>query len=685
MDRPPPAAASAFTGIALDANAGALLVVPGGPALMAADFSRQGADLLIQPPGGKPVLIRDYFAAEPSPQLLTDQGARLSTEATHRLAATPEVAPDADSGAPPDVILTPGQPIGQVVALDGAGTVLRANGRRQPLENGEVIYQGDVVETGAGSSIGIVFVDDSTVSMAERGRLLLDQLYFDPTGGSGHMVYTVVRGVFTFVSGRIAAFGREAMTIHTPMASFEISGEGLTAWAAAEMAGNSVTLGPDILAPGARLRIVNAAGSRLLEAPNQTALLESYFVPPPKPTLAPAEEVAKVFGVAAAADLVTDSGGETVVVPAGLGAPRLEDFLDPLRDGFGDGARASETVVARAEQNPAPDAGTDSAPLPSFPVDPSVAVPFGERDEFDPFSFGPPETYDLDLDLLNVDVLELTLPVRRDDEAVVDSAPATATGQRIDGDGANNALYGLDNSADEINGYGGDDYLYGDRPTNFQTSFSRLPELVEAESAVLAAPEFSDAGGNDRLAGGDGADKIWGGGGDDQLSGGAGADSLSGGTGDDALSGGTGADSFVFEGGDAAKAQGTVARIASLGTDNISDFNGSEDGFVLSDKDFAFGGGGGGRTLSVTADGMEYFERLDFSLGNSGSPTDLGGAGDASTGGAMFVIGHSDRPGAELWYTDNQAAASSENSYQVATIDGVTLSDLSAANFTLKD
>jgi hypothetical protein len=80
---------------------------------------------------------------------------------------------------------------------------------------------------------------------------------------------------------------------------------------------------------------------------------------------------------------------------------------------------------------------------------------------------------------------------------------------------------------DTINGLGGNDTLFGD--------------ACNAKSKSLFA---AASGGNDKLNGGDGADKLYGAAGNDTLNGGRGKDKLYGGRGNDKLNGGPGVNSY---------------------------------------------------------------------------------------------------------------------------------------------
>ncbi|MDZ8222531.1 DUF4347 domain-containing protein [Nostoc sp. ChiVER01] len=111
----------------------------------------------------------------------------------------------------------------------------------------------------------------------------------------------------------------------------------------------------------------------------------------------------------------------------------------------------------------------------------------------------------------------------------------------------NNNINGFDNSADVINGQGGDDRIDGKSGNDL----------------------LRGGAGKDTLLGGDGNDTLLGGDGNNSLIGGAGNDMLIGGDFSDTLTGGSGNDQFIY-------------RTLSNG-DTITDFNKSEDKLILTD------------------------------------------------------------------------------------------------------
>ena len=160
----------------LDASAGAEnLVVPGGTMLLVADFTREGPDLLIEGPGGEQVLVQDYFTMENPPALQTSGGAKLDGDLVNRLAGSAS----ANQVASADGASTAGQPIGTVETATGTVTAIRADGTRVTLQQGDSVYQGDVLETSGDGAVGMTFIDDTTFSLGEDGRMVLDELIYD--------------------------------------------------------------------------------------------------------------------------------------------------------------------------------------------------------------------------------------------------------------------------------------------------------------------------------------------------------------------------------------------------------------------------------------------------------------------------------------------------------------------------
>ena len=281
--------------LTLDAAGVTELVVPGGSFLLTAAYVREGPDLVLVGADGTTVVIRDYFALDAPPVLLTEGGARIVPELAEALAGPAAPGEYAQAGA--DEL---DQPIGQVETVAGEATALRLDGTEVVLGEGDSIFQGDVINTGIDAAIGIVFIDDSTFSLGADARMVLDELIFDPLTGDGRSAFSVVQGVFSFVSGEIAGSGPDAMVVNTPVMSIGIRGTRVAGVAAQEGDLNTVTLLSEDGGVVGEIVITNAAGSQVLNVANQSIEAASFFTAPSEPVILTNAQVQNLFGDALA-------------------------------------------------------------------------------------------------------------------------------------------------------------------------------------------------------------------------------------------------------------------------------------------------------------------------------------------------------------------------------------------------
>ena len=292
----------------LDASGATQLVVPGGTFLTSAEYVREGSDLLLIGADGRQVLIRDFFAGEVLPDLISDTGLRISGDLAARLAG-PE-SPGQFAQAQAQAQAGAAQPIGRVETLEGSVTASRVDGTQATLEAGSPIFQGDVLETGAGATVGVIFVDDSTFALDESGRMVIDELVFDPGKSEGSSAFSVVQGAFTFVSGKIASSGPDNMVISTPVATIGVRGT-----VAGGVAGPEGTLNTVTLLSDGEISITNATGTTTLNlGPGQTLQVQSYFTDPGQPIILTTAQINNLLGGAIGATPASP-GGQAAAVP----------------------------------------------------------------------------------------------------------------------------------------------------------------------------------------------------------------------------------------------------------------------------------------------------------------------------------------------------------------------------------
>lgn len=60
-----------------------------------------------------------------------------------------------------------------------------------PAKVGQPVFQGDTIETDADGSVGLVFADNSTFSLADEGRIVIDEMVYDAGSQQGASVFNV--------------------------------------------------------------------------------------------------------------------------------------------------------------------------------------------------------------------------------------------------------------------------------------------------------------------------------------------------------------------------------------------------------------------------------------------------------------------------------------------------------------
>src|SRR6185295_17459012 len=91
---------------------------------------------------------------------------------------------------------------GRIKAASGAVSIVRG-GATLPARAGDLVYQSDVLTTGADGRVGIALHDDTRVSLGPGSEMRVDRFVFAPAEGRMNVAIAFVRGVAAYVSGRI--------------------------------------------------------------------------------------------------------------------------------------------------------------------------------------------------------------------------------------------------------------------------------------------------------------------------------------------------------------------------------------------------------------------------------------------------------------------------------------------------
>lgn len=513
--------------VVVEATGETAVTLPKGFPLADCAFERDGADLVLKAPDGDQVVVQDFFAGETPPMLATAEGAQVPGLLASRLAGSP--APGLSVEAGTDV---GSEPIGTVNTVSGQAFVIRADGSREELDIDTPLYPGDVLETSADGAVGVVLADETTFAMAADGRMVLDEMIFDPETQEGSLSLSVFKGVYTFVSGLVSKTDPDAMVINTPVGSIGIRGT---------QVGLDFSNGKDLTVVMMReadgyvgeVFLRNEGGVLVINQANQVLFVSAFDLMPVILSSLDDEAIVGMF--------------ETTLLHLPLNTGRPNDYSTQESSGGGEVEGFVTEAGAGAEEEPLPpdeiirvaeggytepdEAVEAVVPVPAVALEPAAEETGGDttsdetrRDEPIPateeenLSATPPPDEEPPPEEPPVEELppEEPLPV---EEPPVEEPPEEEPPPEEPPPEEEPPVEEPPPATDDvIEGSGHDDVLHG-------------------------------GAGDDVLHGRGGDDTLYGGAGDDVLKGQGGKDVLAGGSGDDVLIGGGGQDTFVFEAG----------------------------------------------------------------------------------------------------------------------------------------
>ena len=98
--------------------------------------------------------------------------------------------------------------IGKLQKVMGSVTITRANVIVAQPAVGDLVYEGDLIETGIDGLVAIVFVDGTTFRLYDSAHMVLDEFVFSAERSANSALFRVLKGRFSFLSGLVATTGR---------------------------------------------------------------------------------------------------------------------------------------------------------------------------------------------------------------------------------------------------------------------------------------------------------------------------------------------------------------------------------------------------------------------------------------------------------------------------------------------
>jgi hypothetical protein len=112
---------------------------------------------------------------------------------------------------------------GMVKTVKGQVDIVRA-GQTLPVQIGDFVMEGDQINTGSDSSVGITLRDDTLLSAGARSTLIINRFDFNPTTHAGHLDSKIKRGTLAVIDGKIAKAHPEDVQFSTDTITLGVRG-----------------------------------------------------------------------------------------------------------------------------------------------------------------------------------------------------------------------------------------------------------------------------------------------------------------------------------------------------------------------------------------------------------------------------------------------------------------------------
>jgi hypothetical protein len=121
------------------------------------------------------------------------------------------------------VMAADSQVVGVVKTVTGNASLVRGQ-QTIPATTGTKFFLNDTLQTGPDSSLGVIFRDDSVLSLGSNSRVVVDQFLFAPAEGKLGFLIKIMHGTIAYLSGVIGRLSPSTATFTTPVATIGIRG-----------------------------------------------------------------------------------------------------------------------------------------------------------------------------------------------------------------------------------------------------------------------------------------------------------------------------------------------------------------------------------------------------------------------------------------------------------------------------
>lgn len=110
------------------------------------------------------------------------------------------------------------------VKTSKANAFIQRGDERIVADIGTMVQRNDILETDDTGAMGVIFDDDTTISVGPKSQLTINEFVYNPKQGQFSFVSKLAQGTLSYISGDIAKKAPDSVTVKTPSATIGIRG-----------------------------------------------------------------------------------------------------------------------------------------------------------------------------------------------------------------------------------------------------------------------------------------------------------------------------------------------------------------------------------------------------------------------------------------------------------------------------
>lgn len=185
-----------------------------------------------------------------------------------------------------------------VAAAAAVGTVTRVQKQAQigsaTAVEGTPVNMNDEIRTGPGARLEITFRDETSLTLGENARMVVDRYVYNPNTSTGALALNASQGAFRFATGKLGKMRNKDVKVTTPSAALAV--RGTVFWAGFI----DLQYGVLLLSKTGKVDVSNSVGAVTLASPGEGTDIPPTFKDnygPLDPYLWPEDKVARALAM----------------------------------------------------------------------------------------------------------------------------------------------------------------------------------------------------------------------------------------------------------------------------------------------------------------------------------------------------------------------------------------------------